>query len=87
MAIGDADDRAENWAVIAQAEGILSARYNITVFEAAQLLTLDAVSSQRPVSQIARDVRTRRSIERSGTSNSLGMVTGREWDECGGGGE
>lgn len=84
MAIEDCDDRAENWAVIAQAEGILSARYNITIFEAAQLLTLDAVSSQRPVSQIARGVRTEKSIGRSETSPT-GVVTGRERDECGGG--
>lgn len=54
----EVEDRAANWAVIAQAEGVLAARRGITVVEAARALRVDTDSSGRRLSEVARNIVT-----------------------------
>jgi AmiR/NasT family two-component response regulator len=52
----DEEDRALNFEVIAQAEGMLSVRRGIAVDEAALALRAEAAALDRPLSRVARDV-------------------------------
>jgi hypothetical protein len=52
----DADDRVDDWAVIAQAQRALSARYGITFAEGAKLLTRKARRVDRSVSDVATGI-------------------------------
>ncbi len=50
------------WVVVAQAEGILSARDHIDILEAAVALRTRAAASGTPIEEVARElVRSRRS--------------------------
>lgn len=84
MTVEGAEDRVRNWAVIAQAEGVLSGRYTISLREAAQLLALDAQSSGRLASEVARELLASRRVGTGRTCRPTDATTRWEWHECGG---
>jgi hypothetical protein len=79
-------DRVGHWAVIAQAEGVLAARYGITVAGAAQVLIRDARSIERPIHEVARAVLDVRSAGFDETRDPADLRTGLGPHECGGAG-
>jgi AmiR/NasT family two-component response regulator len=67
----DVDDRALNFELIAQAEGMLSVRRGIAVGEAALELRAEAAALGRSLSSVARDVVDGQRGSRNGSGGRL----------------